>query len=210
MKKLFLGMMIAFSSLANAADTGLDPQYIKIKVYRFAVSTSIYCTNPQVVFTEANPAYEDVLLGPTLGSGILANGTYKCVMLEISDKIKFAADQNTDSGGCIMGQENEIDVCRQESSKSIEGVVTPCILGEDKVTLYLSTASTNDHNNNNGNAFTSPILGDLNLGLLLDGALTVSASGSGTFVVDGRSQVQDILNNGVRSCELNAPVFKFR
>jgi hypothetical protein len=53
----------------NAGNLNIDPTYLKLKVYKFAVSTSPFCTNPVTVFEEANPSYTDVLLGPSLGNG---------------------------------------------------------------------------------------------------------------------------------------------
>ena len=209
MKKLFTVSLIAFAALANAADTGLSPEYLKIKIYRFAVSTSEYCTNPQVVFENAAPEYEDVLIGPTFGAGTLRNGTYKCVMLEMSDAIKFAPDQNSDSGACLMGQELTLNVCNgSEETKNIEGEVSNCTVGEDKVTLYLSTASVINLDPNSGeDAFRPTAADNLNRGINLGEALKVAGRTSGKFVVNGQGKVRDYLNWGQRECELMPPAF---
>ena len=207
-----MGTLLALSTLANASDTNLNPEYVRLKIYRFAVSKSEYCTNPQVVFENAAPEYEDILLGPTLGTGSLKNGTYKCVVIEMSDRIEFAPDQNSDSGGCVLGQQAVLDICRdQDQTLSIEGQNRACVVGDEKVTIYLSTASTNDGSDmqNEGPAFTPPVNGNLAFGIKLFGALKVNGHTSGKFVVDGRGMVRDIVNDGQHKCELDAVKFGF-
>lgn len=208
MKKFILGSMIAFSTLANAANSGIDPQYLKIKIYKFAVSTSEYCTNPQVILSNANPEYEDLLSSPMFGTGSVSNGTYKCVMIEMSDNIKFAPNENTDAGGCIAGQEKTLDLCRGgESTKTIAGPTVGCQVGEDRVVLYLSVATIPTVNGYS--SWIPPVASELRNGLKLNGALVVNGSSSGTFIIDGRGQVSDLVANG-GTCELDAPVFSFR
>lgn len=208
MKKFILGMMIVSSTLANAANSGIDPQYLKIKIYKFAVSTSEYCTNPQVILSNANPVYEDLLSSPMFGTGSISNGTYKCVMIEMSDNIKFASNENSDAGGCIAGQENTLDLCRGgESTKTIAGQTVGCQVGEDRVTLYLSVATVPSEDGYS--SWFPPIVSELRYGIQLNGALIINGSSSGTFVIDGRGKVSDITGNG-GTCELDAPVFSFR
>lgn len=211
MKKLIFAVVLSATTLAHGADLGLDPQDLKVKVYKFAVSTSEYCTNPITVFSNANPVYEDMLNSPTFGTGSIPHGTYKCVMLEMSDVIKFSPAQNSDSGTCVLGQEETLDVCRAnnaETTKTLNGPVVNCIDGEDKVVLYLSVSSTNG--GDELSAFQPPRSGELGYGLHLGSALKVTQSTSGTLVINGLGQVSDRDNNGVRECELNAPAFSFR
>jgi len=211
MKKLIVGIMILASNFSFAADSGLNPNYIKIKVYKFAVSRSEYCTNPKVVLTNENPEYEDILSSPTFGTGSIKNGTYKCVMLEISDIIKFSPDQNSDSGGCLMGIENTLDICREETTKTLAGETVGCIVGEDRVVIYLSTATIESEMfEENFSAFLPPLASEKRYGVKLHGALKVTKASSGTLVVNGLGQVSDIVNDAERKCELDAPVFSFR
>lgn len=212
MKKIIMAAIITASTLVNAADVGLDPQNLKVKVYKFAVSTSVYCTNPITVFSNANPAYEDLLNSPTFGTGSIPHGTYKCVMLEISDVIKFSPDQNSDSGGCNLGVESTLEICRAdnaETNKNLNGPIVNCINGEEKVVLYLSVGSTNS--GDGLTAFQPPTISELGYGQFLGAALKVSQSSSGTLVINGLGEVSDIDNgSGGRKCELNAPAFSFR
>ena len=212
MKNLLIASLILASGLAHGADSGIDPQYVKMKVYKFAVSTSVYCTNPQVVFTNANPLYEDILTSPTFGTGYLRNGSYKCVMLEISDQLKFASDENSDSGSCVMGLENTIDLCTEESAVSLNGQTINCQEGEDKVTIYISTVSTDLPMSEYGaQAFEPPRQGNHAYGINLTNALIVAGPHTGTFVVNGNGQISDRLDgDGTRECEFNPPVFSFR
>lgn len=212
MKSLLIASLILASGFAHGADSGINPQYVKMKVYKFAVSESIYCTNPQVVFTNANPLYEDILSSPTFGTGYLRNGSYKCVMLEISDQLKFASDENSDSGSCVMGLENTVDLCREERTIDLNGLASNCQLGEDKITIYISTVSTDDDMSENGvQAFEPPSQGNHHYGINLANALIVAGPHTGTFVVNGNGRITDRLDgDGTRECEFNPPVFSFR
>jgi hypothetical protein len=82
---------------------------------------------------------------------------------------------------------------------------------EDRVALYLSTASLNlpgDHKS--GNTFEPPGTEGKN-GLHLASPLVVKGAASGTFVVDARGKVapSDHGPGGTPTCDMQPPEFSF-
>ena len=209
MKSILFFFLLFISRLVVAADSGLSPEYLKLKVYKFAVSKSEYCTDPIVVFEteEADATFEDFLTNPVLGSGTLDNGTYPCVMFEFSDVITYAADQNSDTGNCAAGEEISDEICTADWAdliKLIDGTPSSCVNGEQRVAIYLSTASTNP-SDGGGSSFIPPTADNANLGIPLSGGLTVAEGVIAKFVVDAAGLIQD--DGG--SCWMSRPNFGF-
>ncbi len=111
-KKTFAAALLLGSCLVlPSARAAVTPSLFEMKVYKFAVSTSEDCSNPIVVYSNDNPEYADFGKGPTVGTGALADGTYRCVAFEVSDHIRFAPA--TSEGACEAGKSYTIDVCRK-------------------------------------------------------------------------------------------------
>jgi len=213
MKNLIRGVVIFNClwtlSIATAADTGLSASSIKLKVYKMAVSTSPLCTNLITVLDNGNsPTEVDFLSNPNLGSGTLADGTYPCIVIEISDLVKFKPSATSTSNNCVSGTEYTLDVCRAGGSQSIliDGTTTTCTgtsgvdihtygtFGDDRVAMYISTATTGGND-----AFNRPTsIGDNAHGLNLGTSLTISGTASGKFVANPAGQLCD---NNSASCE---------
>jgi hypothetical protein len=211
MNKLLL-VSFLLSSQIYGADLSLDPTYLKLKVYKVAVSTSVLCTDLITVLDESSPNYQDVLTSPTFGSGTLANGTYPCVVIEFSDRIKYSPSTSSTSGNCVQNTEYTLDVCSSGSSKNIAGDTVTCDATENQVAMYLSTTSTNT---TGSDAFNPPTqLSDATYGFNLANALTVSASTVGTFVVNGTDKICDTndssCSGSASTCEMQPPIFSFR
>lgn len=212
MKYLLLALTVFASQISSAADLGLDPANLKLKVYKLAVSTSALCTNLTTVIDESAPDYMDFLSNPTLGSGLLTNGTYPCIVIEMSDQVKFTPDETSDGGNCSTGVEETLDVCSSGSSKLVDGTTTTCASGDNRVAMYLSTTSTST--GGGADAFNPPTTtSDSSNGFNLGSALTVSGTSSAKFVVNGSGKVCDTDDGGcsgsANSCELAPPTFTF-
>lgn len=214
MKKMIMGLALLSLPSVFAADTSLSPSYLKLKVHKVAVSTSALCTNLQTVFNETSPTEVDFLISPTIGSGGLADGTYPCIAIEFDDVIKYAPSTSSTSGHCTSGTAASLDVCRSGSSgKLIDGTSVTCTSGTEKVTMYLSTASTDTAGS--ANVFTPPTSSsDSAHGLKLSAALTISGTSSAKFVVNGTGKVCDTADascNGAdsTSCQMDPPAFSF-
>ena len=75
------------------------------------MSTSGDCSNPVIVYdsgnTLANISYVDLSSNPNLFSeASVANGTYNCVIWEVSDHVKFKP-ATSDGSSCGVGVELE-------------------------------------------------------------------------------------------------------
>ncbi|MCB0411138.1 MAG: hypothetical protein KDD22_01345 [Bdellovibrionales bacterium] len=209
---LAIALMGSFS--AHAADTGLNASSLKLKVYKFAVSSSPLCTNlVTVVDNGTTPSEVNFIGGINLGSGSIANGTYPCVVVEFSDNIKFVPSSNSTSGNCIASTEYTLDVCQSGTSVLIDGTTTTCSNGDNKVAMYLSTASSST---TGSDAFNAPTqVNDSTKGFNLASSLTVSGSSSGSFVVSPSGKVCDGVDAGCDGggagavCRLEPPAFSF-
>lgn len=201
-------------------DINLTPTSLKLKVYKFAVSTSQLCTNLITVIDNGSSPQEVEFIGSVnLGSGSLADGTYPCVAIEISDNIKFTPGANSVSAACQVGVEQTLDVCRDQGSHPtslmIDGTTSSCTAGvvPDRVTMYMSTGA-----NGNGDAFNPPSAVGVGDGFLISSPLTVSGSAVAKFVVNPTGKMCDDTNdagsdcdgNGASArCQLEPPVFNF-
>lgn len=211
MKKL-LGVLMLMISMVNvfAIDAGLSPSYLNIKFYKLAVSTSPYCTNLQTIIEDDEGEIFDFLSNPTLGSGVVANGTYPCVVIEMSDMISWAPDQNSDSANCTMGQNFSEEICSrtEDQFQLINGTQGNCSeASEDRIALYLSTASTAVGGDDADSAFLPPTASNTARGLNLGGALVIGQGISAKFIVNAIGKIEDRDN----TCKMSdPPLFSFQ
>ena len=103
-----LKLALAAAALFSANASALDASSLKLQVYSVMLSTSPQCTSPITVFSSATPTEVDFLATPTLGSGNPPDGTYHCVIIKMSDLIKFTP--STTGGSCAAGTEYVADV----------------------------------------------------------------------------------------------------
>ena len=209
LKKYLMALMAFLSFEALATNTGLSPTSLKLKIYKFAVSTSPYCTNLITVVDNGNsPVDVEFVGGANLGSGTLVDGTYPCVVIEMSDNVKFTPNDTSDSGNCVLGAESIIDICRTDNggtSTLIDGTIVTCTgtdpsPSDNRVAMYLSTVSSGG-----GDTFEAPTLLSTTHGLLLGSSLVVSGASVGQFKMNADNQIQDV----AAACGLNAPAFSF-
>lgn len=196
MKKLFklMTLSLLLTTQIFAADTGLSPDYLNITFYKLAVSESEYCTDLQIIIEEPQGEQFNFLSNPVLGNGSVNVGLYKCVVIEFSDNISWAPDQNSTSGNCSMGVEYSEEICQRsdDAVKLIDGTEYNCVENqEQRIALYLSTASTATGGDGSGSPFMAPTASDLNKGLNLGGALNVAQGISAKFIVDAIGRLED-------------------
>lgn len=139
-KTLFLGLVACIAAGgAWVARAAVDPSATTIKVYKFAVSTDPFCSSPITVFSSDSPVETDLADNPVVGTGPLEDGTYECVMIEMSDVIGYVPSAT--DGACTQGTEFSKSVCDGDS-RLLDGTPVSCSDAGDRVVLYLSTAST--------------------------------------------------------------------
>jgi len=206
-KKILLGaalLSLAFNAMA------LDASSLKVKVYAVMLSTSSLCTNAITINTTSSVL--DFLTIPTLGSGNPPDGTYQCVIIKMSDQIKFTP--STSSGSCTAGTEYTNDVCQTGDSMSVPDVAgsTQCHGSstapvDDTVYLYLTTNSyAGTGSGGGGSTFTQPPTATSLNGLHLAAPFVVSGITKSKFVVNATGQVDGTGS----SCNLNPPTFDFK
>ncbi len=186
---------------------GVDPSSVKIKVYSVDVSKTADCASPVNVFTSAAGTTFDFVTSPTLGGGNPADGTYNCVMLTMSSLLKVTPATTT--GSCTAGTEFSTGVCNTgqfSDTLTAAGTTahTACTAGDDKVTLYLQTGTTQI---DGGGPFLKPTTTtDHTNGFKLAAPFVVAGTVVGTFVIDFTAGVV----SGGGTCGLNPPLFSFR
>jgi hypothetical protein len=206
-----ISRLIAIGAVALSSQVmALDASSLKLKVSAVMMSTSPLCTSPVTIFSSTVPVEVDFLAAPTLGSGNPADGSYQCIIIKMSDNIKFTP--STSSGSCIAGTEYVADVCRSDNSgttrapdslasaTSCTGNGTTAI--EDTVYLYLTT---NTSAGTGGNTFLQPATFSSTDGINLTAPLVISGSARSKFVVNATGKV----DGSSGSCGMNPPVFGF-
>jgi hypothetical protein len=189
----------------------LDASSLKLQVYSVMLSTSPLCSSPLTVFSSPTATEVDFLANPTLGSGNPADGVYQCVIIKMSDLIKFTPSST--SGLCTAGTQYTADVCRSDNggtSQAPDAVGAPnaCTGTDaapvsDTVYLYLTT---NPSAGTGGNTFMQPTGALSTNGLNLTAPLTIAGAAKSKFIVNATGKVGD---DGV-SCGMNPPVFGFQ
>jgi hypothetical protein len=210
---LIIGILLLITgnvyAVDNAGDINLDPNYLNLKVYQFSVSTSPLCTDPIILFEDDSPSFQDVLAGPDFGAGQISDGTYPCVIIEFSDNIQYQPSVSSTTGQCNSSTPYTLDVCSSGTSTMTDGSTTTCDSSENRVAMYLSTASTST---TGVNAFDPPsTIGDASNGFNLASALVVSGAGTGKFVVNATDKICDSTHSTCSgaTCEMAPPLFSF-
>lgn len=219
MKKFSKILFCSFAvvSCFGSSSFAVNPTSVYLKIYAILASTNTDCSDPVVVMSSSTPVEVDMLTAPELGGGSMDDGTYPCVIMKMSDIIRFTPESTT--GVCTGGTEYTIDVCRADNS----GTYTPVTISgstatygsetacagtsgsnsEDIVSLFLSTASTAT-GGGEGNAFARPTVATN--GFNLSSAFVVSGTGSGEFIVN----FNDKIDGSSSECDVQPPVFGFR
>src|SRR5690349_12663691 len=153
---LFAAAFVATPALA------LDASSLKLQVYAVMLSTSPQCTNPVTVFSSPTATEVDFLAAPTLGSGNPPDGTYNCVVIKMSDLIKFKPSAS--AGLCSAATQYTADVCRTDNNGTTQapdavGAPNACNGTDaapvsDTVYLYLTTNAS--AGTGGGNTFMQP------------------------------------------------------
>ena len=210
---VLFALTLSSAAFASPTTNGGNPSSLKLKVYSVYASLSAQCTNPIQVFNNTAGTFVDILSGPTLGGGDLANGTYNCVIIKMSSLIKHTPVTDI-AGGCTAGTEYTGGVCNTRNGTSdlatdLSNAPITCAGDgsnagsvDNTVYMYLTTdtgASDGDH------AFQHPLSpGDGN-GIKLAAPLVVNSTTKAKFVVNASGRV----SAGGGECGIDAPLFTF-
>ena len=206
-----LKLALAAAALFSTSAWALDASSLKLQVYSVMLSTSPLCTSPVTVFSSPAATEVDFLATPTLGSGNPPDGTYHCVIIKMSDLIKFTP--STTAGLCSASVQYTADVCRTDNIGTTQapdgvGAASACMGTDaapvsDAVYLYLTT---NASAGSGGNTFMPPTSTSSTNGLNLTAPLVIAGTAKSKFIVNATGKVGD---DGV-SCGMNPPVFGFK
>ena len=198
--------------LLSSQAMALDASSLKLQVYSVMLSTSPLCTSPVTVFSSPTATEVDFLAAPTLGSGNPADGTYNCVVIKMSDLIKFTPSAS--AGLCTSGTQYVADVCRSDNGGTTQapdaaGAPTVCLGTDaapvsDAVYLYLTTNAS--AGTGGGNTFMQPTSTSSTNGLNLTAPLVIAGAAKSKFVVNATGKV----GSDSVSCGMNPPVFGFQ
>ena len=206
-----LKLAFAAAALLSSSAWALDASSLKLQVYSVMLSTSPLCTSPVTVFSSTTPTEVDFLAAPTLGSGNPPDATYECVIIKMSDLIKFTP--STSAGLCSASVQYTADVCRTDNGGTTQapdavGAASACngidaAPVADTVYLYLTT---NASAGSGGKTFMQPTGASSTNGLHLTAPLVIAGTAKSKFIVNATGKVGD---DGV-SCGMNPPVFGFQ
>jgi hypothetical protein len=205
-------LVLSSSAMADGQSSGptLDASSLKLQVYSVMLSTSALCSNPYTVFSSALPTEVDFLSAPTLGSGNPPDATYNCVIIKMSDIIKFTPSST--SGLCTAGTEYVADVCRTDNNGTTQApdsstrtacTGTDAAPHSDPVYMYLTT---NSSAGTGGEAFLQPTDVNSTYGLHLTAPLVIAGKAKSKFIVDATGKV----GSDSVSCGMNPPIFGFQ
>ena len=197
MKYLSLLLIVSAFFSNTSSVLAADATELKIKLYKFAVSTSDDCSSLTTVIDNGDTASEVNLVsdsGPVnLGSGNIPMGTYPCVAIEMSDHIKFKTAHS--GAGCSQGSDYEYsnDICPANAAANmtfIDGTPVTCSNSEEKIVLLLTTGARPE-------SWYFP----------LGNALSVTDTTVGKFIVPRENIIDE--NNSNTKCSTRAPDFSF-
>jgi hypothetical protein len=197
------GLALMLPAISMAGKGTIDATMMKVTIYSFAVSTNADCSDPIVVFSSADGVESDLLANPTYGSGPVDEGTYPCVMIEVSKIIHTSA--KTSEGSCVAEQPFADVICQDgQASQQIDGTAVTCSGGADHaqhVTLFINTLSAGM----GGDRALMPPSGpsDSTSGLKLTAPLVVKGDMPVTLTVDPKQ----FLSGMGPSCSTSAPNF---
>jgi len=152
MKTRYLILLVAafsFNLFAQDSEPATPPTYddatsLKLKVYKLALSTNADCSAPTTVVDSTSGIQSDLVGKQTFGSGKIASGTYKCVIVEISKLVSVTSAACTTPATYTLCSDTQ-------QSKLANGSNVACSGGtgnDQRIALYFTTlAATNTGNN---------------------------------------------------------------
>lgn len=178
----FLGATAVFGQDAEPAGTeGVyeDATTLKLKIFKLAIAANADCSTPVTVFESASGVEADLIAKQNFGSGKIPNGTYNCVIIEMSKNITTTAAVSA----CTTPKASSLCV-DSWASKLINGSDITCSGGntnDQRVALYFTTLATE----NSGNRiFLPPLSGsDTTSGAKLDAAIVFPSKKKGVLKV---------------------------
>ena len=210
MKFILLSVAVLGMPMANAATTNASSAVLH--VYKAYLSENTDCTNPILLMDNGGSAQAfDMITNPTMGQGTVPAKLYKCIIIEMTDRIDFVP--TTSTGNCVAGTTYTRYVCQAGTTTKnpVTGAISNCTgtsqTGEDRVWVYVSRAATTDGTGGSGyDACLPPTSSaDPNNGVPLSTDIDAS-NGGGAFIFNLTNKVDGVQN----PCDLSPPTMSFR
>ena len=222
MKKIF-SFVLTFSSLLLLPVSSFagNASSAKLKIYGAWLSANPDCSSPIEISNTPDGRIIDMLANPTIAERDVPVDTYKCLILKISDVIKFVPE--TTDGHCVAGVASTIDVCQGshggQSKNVITGSTITCTDGTsddgDQVFVYISRnsfcadGSSVGCNDNAFNAFEPPTsASNTHNGIKLSNDIVIDGTTSGVFVFNLDGKIRDDSGDGI--CNMEPPAMSYR
>jgi hypothetical protein len=125
-----------------------DPASLTIGMYGLWISTHDDCSSPMLVDDNGTTAVDkDLAVNPVLFTGNPPDGSYRCVMIKMSDVLRMVPDSSF--GSCVAGTEYSGDIYREGQSdwkdvngNTIIGTGTDSLPVDDHVTIFMTRDTT--------------------------------------------------------------------
>jgi len=99
-----------------------NPTSLKVGLYAVWLSKNTDCSDPILVKEYTNAVVKDFVQNPTVLSGNIEDGEYKCMAVKMVDVIEFIADEDgcNEFSTCYAGVTNKMDLNRDDSATFID------------------------------------------------------------------------------------------
>ena len=128
------GLLAASTAMANS------PASVLVRVFEMRASKNSDCSNAASIFKTTSPTVIDLVNNPTIGTGVIPDQTFHCIMFHVSDLVTVVP-QSTDAS-CTAGQSYTFDMFKDPSTdQSINpdnGSIITGTNGEDDPWIYFS------------------------------------------------------------------------
>lgn len=223
--KRIIYLVPLFLLFSSSAFGGVDPSSLVGKIYKAYMSTNSDCSSPVVIFNAETDttnypdgyAEVDFVANPTIGTGSMADGTYKCVIFKMSDLFTMVP-ATSDGDQCVAGTSYTYDTCcagtPQTTQNAETGAQVTCAdayLTEDTIWVYISTDSVYSTSSgcNTCNGQLPPTEANPDYGYKLDGQVEVASDITGTLVFNLQGKVVSD-TEPVERCASEPPEVSFR
>lgn len=221
----------------NTHNNCVDADKVSWAIDKIHFFTDVYCTEGKQTLTflgDITPAESDKVDyadSPTLGSGSMPHGTYKCMAVRIWDNVTYSPSEttsgtdNSTDGVCVAATDYTVDLCGgggtaddplvsywDQDAGALANCTVDSAPASEWIWVYMSTASTDlaaDDECFNCD-WNPPTSDNLTKGITLGGALVISKAKTSVFKTDISNRIADqSVFPGNRGCTMLKPAFTF-
>ena len=219
----------------NTHNNCVDGDKVAWAISKIHFFTDVYCTEGKQTLTflgDITPTADDKVDyagSPTLGSGSMPHGTYKCMAVKIWDNVTYSPEEathgsdNTTAGACVAATDYTTDLCGGDNSSALSqvwnqdtGASYSCTVdtapASEWIWVYMSTASTDLEADDDCLScdWNPPTSDNLTRGITLGAPLIISKAKTSVFKTDINNRIADqSVWPGGGGCSMLKPAFTF-